>query len=209
LKLDPGAVLPGPVVISVDPGQREGEHNSFTAVQVWRVLGDAYFLVDQWRGRSKYPELRSRCKSLVREHQASAVLIENNGVGTALIGDLAKRSAEIVPISPRASKIDRLRECGDAICNMKITVPGNASWVNDYIAEFLDFPNGRFTDQVDATTQFLEFMASRPVLQMPVRRGLACATLSNGAQAQPISPKDPRVIHAPHGVLVRGRRWWY
>lgn len=54
-----------PAVISVDPGQAEGEGNSFSVVQVWRVRSMGYFLADQWRGRESYDKLRSVCRRMI------------------------------------------------------------------------------------------------------------------------------------------------
>jgi len=200
---------PGLVVLSVDPGEQDGESSSYSVIQAWRVGRDSYFLRDQWRGRAEYSKLRSACKEFIATYRPSAVLIERNGLGAALISDIKPKNwMDIVPIVPRASKIDRLRDHVDKILTGQIFLPRHESWVHDYIAELVDFPRGRFADQVDATTQLLEFMAGIPALQMPPQMGTARTTLSNGAQAPPISPKDPRVTHGPHMVLLRGRRWW-
>ena len=64
---------------------------------------------------------------------------------------------------------------------------------DEYIAEFVAFPHGEFTDQVDATTQYLDYMASKPRLIMPPPRALGAVTNSFGqriGQGQPIAGVD-------------------
>jgi|SRR6516165_7870358 hypothetical protein len=35
-------------------------------------------------------------------------------------------------------------------------MPADEPWRDDFVAEFVEFPRGKFTDQIDATTQFLD-----------------------------------------------------
>jgi predicted phage terminase large subunit-like protein len=162
-----------PTVISVDPGQAEGDGNSFSVVQVWRVRPTDYFLADQWRERKSYDKLRSVCKSMIRQHQPCVALIEKTGTGIALLSDLQHFGRmERIPIVPRDSKIARLRAHIAVIRAGKIVLPENAEWPREYVAEFVEFPKSKFSDQVDATTQFLEFMASNPLLKTLERSGM-------------------------------------
>jgi len=93
-----------PTVISIDPGQAEGERNSHSVVQVWRVRPTGYFLVDQWRGRDSYGKLRSTCKSMILKHRPCVALIEKAGTGVALLSDLQQFGwMERMPIVPRAT----------------------------------------------------------------------------------------------------------
>jgi phage terminase large subunit-like protein len=43
----------------------------------------------------------------------------------------------------------------------KIVLPEEAPWLEEYLHELKTAPNCRFWDQVDSTTQFLEFALSR------------------------------------------------
>jgi phage terminase large subunit-like protein len=40
-----------------------------------------------------------------------------------------------------------------------VFVPEKAPWLNVYLHELAQFPKGKFDDQVDSTSQALEFMA--------------------------------------------------
>jgi hypothetical protein len=42
-----------------------------------------------------------------------------------------------------------------------LLLPKKASWLDDFMTEYLAFPKGRYDDQIDALSQFLEWRASR------------------------------------------------
>jgi predicted phage terminase large subunit-like protein len=172
-----------PTVISVDPGQAEGDGNSYSVVQVWRVRSTGYFLADQWRGRESYDKLRSACRRMIRRHQPCVALIEKAGTGIALLADLQHFGAmERIPIVPRDSKLTRLRSHITVILDGKIALPESAEWRQDYVAEFVQFPKSKFSDQVDATTQFLEYMATNPTLKTLERSGMGALALHSRPQ---------------------------
>ena len=168
------------VVVSVDAGQGDGERNSFSVVQAWRVLPDCFVLADQWRGRGSYADLRSATKRLIRRHRPCTTLIEKAGAGSALLSDLKDfRGMALVPIAPRDSKIARLRAHVAVILAGRIVLPSDAPWRRDYVAEFVEFPKSKFTDQVDATTQFLDFMATDPLLKVRMKGALAAGAFGS------------------------------
>jgi predicted phage terminase large subunit-like protein len=165
-----------PAVLSIDPGQAEGEKNSYSVIQLWRVLADRYVLVDQWRDRVSYVDFRHVCRLMVRRHRPSTALIEQAGTGIALLSELRLFSwLDLVPIVPSASKLERLRAQISFILDQKITLPRDAPWRRDYVAEFVGFQNSKFTDQVDATVQFLQFMSTDPILRAQSHRAVAQA----------------------------------
>jgi hypothetical protein len=42
--------------------------------------------------------------------------------------------------------------------NGRVFLPEQAPWLNDYIAELTGFSGTKYDDQVDSTTQFLDYM---------------------------------------------------
>jgi hypothetical protein len=77
---------------------------------------------------------------------------------------------DIVPVIPLESKIVRLREHIETIRSRGIHLPDDAPWSQEYMDEFVEFPSGRFTDQVDATTQFLDYVRLHPIIRPPLDR---------------------------------------
>ena len=43
----------------------------------------------------------------------------------------------------------------------KVFLPVSANWIDDFKAEMMAFPNGRFDDQVDSVSQFLGWAENR------------------------------------------------
>ena len=82
----------------------------------------------------------------------------------------------------RDSKLTRLRSHITVILDGKIALPESAEWRQDYVAEFVEFPKSKFSDQVDATTQFLEFMATNPTLKTVERSGRGALALHSRPQ---------------------------
>jgi predicted phage terminase large subunit-like protein len=191
-----------PAVVSIDTGQSEGDANSFSVVQVWRVRSTGYFLADQWRGRVQYDELRSICRQKIRRHQPCTALIEKSGMGLALLSDLKPFSwMQRLAIVPRESKAARLRAHISVILDRKITLPHDAEWRDGYVAEFVSFPKSKFSDQVDATTQFLEFVATNPALTTRQRSGVVAVAYGN------CPPAMTNLTVNGIAALVLGRRF--
>jgi predicted phage terminase large subunit-like protein len=44
----------------------------------------------------------------------------------------------------------------------QVFIPESAPWLADYLNEILAFPNGKYDDQVDSTSQFLTWERDRP-----------------------------------------------
>ena len=189
-----------PAVMSIDTGEALGLRNSYSVIQVWRVSPDRYILADQWRDQVAYGALRSACKTLIGRHRPTVALIERAGSGRALLSDLAKyRSLELIDVVPRESKLERLRAQIDVILGKKIALPADAPWRHSFVAEFVEFPL-LGTDQVDATTQFLELMAAEPVLRPRSKPERAAVVFGS----RPMVPLNNTSV----GAYVRGRKLW-
>ncbi len=198
-----------PMVLSIDPGQTGGPGNSFNVIQAWCRDGKRYFLIDQWRQQCPYRELKSACKSFIRKYRPSVVIIEMTGQGPALRSEIRTENwRQLVPVIPNGSKIERLAVHRDLIKAGKIFLPDEAEWREEYIEEFTHFPKVEFTDQVDATTQFLDFMGTRPHLQMPPPRAIvAIASFSSPfATSSPPLQSSSTVKNAMDGIAVKSTR---
>jgi predicted phage terminase large subunit-like protein len=164
-----------PVVLSVDPGQSDRSSASYSVIQAWvQVEGNNHLLLDQWREQCGYKELRSAFWRFVWRFRPAASLIEQTANGPALIDDaMRKKWLKVIPIVPDGrSKTARLLAHIDTIRKGRIQLPVLATWLELYIAEFTEFPRGRNDDQVDATTQYFEFISTRPNLTLPPQRTL-------------------------------------
>jgi hypothetical protein len=85
-------------------------------------------------------------------------------------------------VTPKGSKTSRLRRHIDTILGQQIVLPRNAAWRGEFVAEFVEFSHGGFTDQVDATTQYLDWIRENPRLERPPQPGLGAAIGFDGRQ---------------------------
>jgi predicted phage terminase large subunit-like protein len=199
------------VVLSIDPGQTGGPGNSFSVIQAWCSDGGHFFLIDQWREQCHYRDLRSACKAkFLKRYRPSAVIIELTGQGPALYSDIQPKSwMKLITVTPRDSKIGRLAEHLDLIEAGRIFLPEEAEWREEFIEEFELFPKGEFTDQIDATTQYLDYMSQCPPLMTPPQRAIAAISSHSSSFVAP-SPRPRRsstVEKAMGAIAVRSSRW--
>jgi predicted phage terminase large subunit-like protein len=81
--------------------------------------------------------------------------------GTQLIQELKSEGIyEVTPYAPPpgTDKIMRLNAQTAPFENGSVLLPRNAPWLADYIAELTGFPGSRHGDQVDSTTQALDYL---------------------------------------------------
>lgn len=186
-------------VMSVDAGMAPGVRNSFSTIQIWCPVGTNHYLVAQWREQCEFAELRRRSSIFIKRHRPSAIIIEKAANGIALASMMKPRDKAIITeITPRGSKTSRIRRHIDTILARQILLPENASWRDDFVAEFVNFPHGDLSDQVDATTQYLDWALTHPRLEKRPQPGLCAGVNSRG---QPLSTAPP------NGRFIQPKVW--
>lgn len=149
---------PGAVVMSCDMASTTDESSSYTVFQVWRFTPDEIFELHDLR-RFRIPPERAGAEALLfaQTYKPHIVLVEDMNAGL-LVADTLKRAGLCVDtIHPTQSKEQRLLRCLAAFHSMKVRLPREAPWLEDFLAELLAFPGSRHDDQVDATSQALNF----------------------------------------------------
>ena len=126
--------------------------------QVWGRLGAHFFLGDQVRGRMDCPGTVKAVRGMTAKWPGTlAILIEDKANGSAVIQMLAHEIPGMLPVNPSGGKIARAQAISPLVeaGNIYLPHPEFAPWVNDFIEECVQFPNGAHDDQVDAMTQVL------------------------------------------------------
>jgi predicted phage terminase large subunit-like protein len=205
LRFSPASLPPLPIVLSIDPGHRGGEGRSYSVIQAWGKSDDRFSLFDQWREQCRFDKLRQEYWAFVRKHRPVTALIEATANGPALIADARRRpSVNVVPVSPDGtSKIERFREQAGLIRKGRICLPEGALWIGDFITELVEFPSAGFDDQVDATTQYLGWMAGNPSLTLPPPRAVSVGRTFSGL----ITAKTPASANTQISGCVLGLRY--
>jgi predicted phage terminase large subunit-like protein len=183
-----------PLVLSIDPGQANGPDSSYSVIQVWCPQSRDHWLIDQWRNRASYDGVKAALKHFVRAYRPAVALIEQTALGTALLSDCRPRkSFQVIPVIPgRRSKATRLRPHLDLIRGGRVWLPERARWRHEYVEEFAKFP-GAFTDQVDATTQYLDKIDDLLPLAVTEPGGLCAGRGRSGMFANRTPFNDPRI----------------
>jgi predicted phage terminase large subunit-like protein len=147
----------GRVIQSWDTASKAGELNDYSACTTWLMKGDDYYLLNVLRERLEYPQLKKRVVEMAKRFSAHSVLIEDKGSGTQLIQDLRYEKTGVRPIAikPEADKVTRMSNQSAKIEAGQVILPETAPWLDEFKAEILAFPGGRFDDQVDSLSQFL------------------------------------------------------
>jgi predicted phage terminase large subunit-like protein len=149
--------------ISIDTAASRRPGASFTCLMVWQSDGHDHYVREVVRERLDYVEIRDAVLELIARFRPSTVLIEETTNGQALVADLKRLYAEskiksaIKAVRPTAGKAERLGAHVDMFANGRILVPADRPIGAMLIDEWLSFEaGGGQTDQVDATSQYLD-----------------------------------------------------
>lgn len=155
-------------VHSWDTAFKVRTENDFSVCTVWGVAANGYYLLDVWRRRVEFPELKRAVNSLYERDRPSAVLVEDKASGQSLIQELQRDSrAPVLPVKVDSDKVARVNSSSYLIEAGKVFLPERAAWLHDYIEEMSAFPNGEYDDQVDSTTQFLNKLVPVGPVELP------------------------------------------
>jgi predicted phage terminase large subunit-like protein len=96
---------------------------------------------------------------LAHQFGTSVVLIEDTGSGTGVIQMLNDKRGRVraIGVVPKGDKETRMAVHSSTLEACQVFLPRTATWKDDYLAELLAFPNARHDDQVDTTSQFLQW----------------------------------------------------
>ncbi len=83
-------------------------------------------------------------------------------MGIHLLDELKRTAAGVyMPVNVVTDKLDRFIPQTDWIKSGKLVIPTDKPWFDEFRRELLAFPDAVKDDQVDALTQFAEYMRRR------------------------------------------------
>lgn len=155
----------GGYFLSWDIAGTIGNSNDYSVCTVWKADKGRYYLVDVWRDRREYPDLRKMVVTLAAKYLPHTILIEQAGLGLSLVQDLQRDPPpgmeRPIGIKPEGSKQDRVVAQSSKFESGSVYLPKEAPWLADLETELLGFPNSRHDDQVDSVAQFLLWHSTR------------------------------------------------
>jgi predicted phage terminase large subunit-like protein len=153
----PGLNATDRIIVSWDTALSAKDLASFSACVVLKVRGETAHVIEVFRERLEYPELRRKVIELHKLWRYAAnryeLVIENKGSGMSLIQDLEDIHA--IAIDPQGDKVMRMNAQTARIEAGSVWLPKQAPWLDEFRREISAFPAGRHSDQVDAFSQAL------------------------------------------------------
>lgn len=146
---------------SWDMSFKDLKTSDYVVGQYWAKKGANIYLVDQVRGKMDFPTTLEAFRSFCAKYPwVLAKLVEDKANGSGIMSMLKKEVYGLIEINPkdskdsRASAITPLFKAG----NIKLPARERCPWIEDYKDELIAFPDGKYDDQVDATSQALLYL---------------------------------------------------
>lgn len=176
------------IVISVDTPLKDKETSDNVAIQCWGVKGADRYLLDLICDKMNYGKAKRTIVEMSKWARKTwrssyhSILIENAGYGVELIIDLKREATGVQKISPSVdgNKETRAESASDALESGNYFLPGyGPPWQPTYdehrspadvvafVANCARFPHAKHDDDVDAWSQFGNWIRSRQTV--PIR----------------------------------------
>ena len=103
------------------------------------------FLLDVYRRKVEFPDLKRAVRELAALHGAKIVLVEDKASGLSLIQELRAEHFSLVQAAPAidGDKVMRLRAQTAKIEGGFVLFPTQAHWLEAYLLELVGFPNSK------------------------------------------------------------------
>ena len=148
--------------------------SAFSVGTTWGYREGKLYLLDVYRARLDYPDLKRKVRELLLRWNADKVIIENASTGIPLVHELRAdlrnsrgdrpdqyRASTIITFQPILDKETRFAAQTARLEEGMVVIPEQADWLPEFKPELLAFPNGRNDDQVDSMVQFLDWISTR------------------------------------------------
>jgi predicted phage terminase large subunit-like protein len=146
------------VILSLDTAYKDNDMADYSVSTHWGRKDGRIYLRGVWRMKATYFELKVKLRALFEQIRPHRILIEDCASGQSLIQDFTSDGVfGITACAARTSKQVRMMEASIMIEGGQVYIPTEAPWLGDYLHELAAFPHGRHDDQVDSTSQALNW----------------------------------------------------
>ncbi|MDE0589079.1 phage terminase large subunit [Halocynthiibacter sp. C4] len=146
------------VVQSWDTAMSADPRADFSVCTTWGFKENRWHLLDVFRERMDYPDLRKKALFLADKWQSDKVLIEDAASGKPLLHDChGEHPRRFRSIRPEKDKETRFGAACAPVEQGKIYLPKEAPWLATFKRELQGFPRSRYDDQVDSFSQFVNW----------------------------------------------------
>lgn len=137
--------------------EKDYERASYSARTTWGIFYNEetgrheILLVEAWRDRVAYPDLRKKAKEDFVEMRPDRIIVEKKASGQSLIQDLRRSKLPVSVYTPDRDKITRASVSSAMLTAGRVWYPAR-KWAKAVIDECAGFPNEPHDDFVDTCT---------------------------------------------------------
>lgn len=147
---------------SWDTANKSSELNDFSVCTTWGLMGPHLYLLNVYRKRVDYPELKRAVRDQADMFAPQVILIEDKASGTQLLQELVREGVHgAQSYKPTMEKVMRLHSVCSTIENGFVYLPEKAPWLQEFLHEITTFPYSKHDDQTDSTSQALDWAKTR------------------------------------------------
>ena len=152
------------IIQSWDTAFEKNNRADYSACTTWGVFYQPddngvnqanIILLDYFKERMEFPELKKKAYEMYKEYEPDSLLIEKKASGALLLYELRAMGIIVSEVVPSKDKITRLNAVADLFSSGMVWAPATR-WAQSLIEEVADFPVGAHDDGVDALTQALD-----------------------------------------------------
>jgi predicted phage terminase large subunit-like protein len=143
---------------SWDTANKATELSDYSVCTTWGVRENNLFLLNVLRYRLDYPNLKRAVTEQALAFKPKNILIEDKASGTQLIQELRYEGVHGVHAYVTSmDKTMRMSSVTSTIESGLVHLPEKAEWLAEYLHELTSFPNAKYDDQADSTSQALDW----------------------------------------------------
>ncbi len=159
------------VVQSWDTAIKSGQGNDASVCITFGEHEGKSYMLDVAVMRVEYPDLKRVFIKLAEQWEPASVLVEDKASGQQLVQDMKRETTlPVIAIQPKGDKISRFAAVS-AMCEAgKVVLPVRAAWLAGFEEELFSFPEGKNDDQVDAFSQYLDWLRRAKKLSLSIRK---------------------------------------
>jgi predicted phage terminase large subunit-like protein len=145
-----------------DADRKKSSYSARVTLGVFKRVDDEFhniILIEYWKGRVEYPELRKESLRAYQDYEPDKVIIEKKASGNSLIQDLRRAGLPLATYTPEKDKITRAYAAQSLLENGRLYYPAR-KWAEDFISALARFPNPDDDDVADAFSQAIIWLQS-------------------------------------------------
>ncbi len=147
------------IVQSWDTAFKTGRENDYSVCTTWGATENGIYLLDRWKQRVEFPQLKKELVRLAIEWKPNAILVEDKASGQSLLQELKQATRfPVLAIKVDNDKLTRAHAVSPLVEAGRVLLPQSAPWLADYLDTMSTFPAGAHDDDVDSTSQALNYL---------------------------------------------------